>query len=1112
MKKLLSLWVVIAGLSPLVSLAQTSTWVGGSGGNVFNVAANWSPASVPGGSADLVFNTTTNANIGFNTLPYTANSLTFTSAATNQFFVNGNGGILTLNSGITTQTGSGGANFSNGINIALGANQTWTTASTVTINGNVSGAFSLMKAGSGSLVLNGTNSYSGGTTISSGGLYLGSANSSSGTISVSGTGTLGTAFGDLTLSNAMTLSSGATLGGSSSGGGSSIDLSGTVTLASATSTLNIGAYSDINFSGTLTGPASTALTVHSDGTGIAILKGTVSNVTSMTVDNAAIAFGNTGALSLGANSLQATNGGYISVADVGATTPTMANVLTAIGTNKASFNGTLGFDTSQEATVPTTYTENIDLTGFTAGQVRIGSATSAVLTGTITPVAQSYDFGGYAGQGGFLAVKSALTDHVSATGVSVVSPSASGGAPQNGMGLILQGANTYTGNLSVSYSTVILDSATALPSGTISLGAYSYAGYTESAGYGSFANFAAKVTSYTGTSILGIDSHGIIDNFINNVNTGTVRTLADATIDLSGFSSIYLGSQSGATVNSTTIIAPGDHVLRLANMSGNTPLTINTVLDNTNDPALVVGMAGSGGLVTLNGANTYAGGTTLLGGGIRVGADTALGSGALAVSTSSSGSDMNSLGSTTNGITLNNNISVTNFLQVGTGGNDNNGNFVVGTNSLTLGGIISGTGGHLYITGPTTVSGTNTYTGGTYVEANTSVGNASALGSGFVDMAYGAILTLNSNLGIGLLSDANNFIGGAGTGSIALGSNTLTITQSSGSTFTGGISGTGGIVKAGTGSLALFGTNSYSGGTTVNGGFLVVSNNANLGNTSGGVTFASGASTPILQFNTSLGTVSRAFNFNAAGTIQTNTGTSISTTLSGAFSGSGTFTKSGNGRLALTGSGTGFTGGITVAGGTLVVDGNFSSAGATLVNNSSKLYGAGSLGSITVAAGSFLGGASATGGPESLDATSISFQNGSKMDVFLTTMTAGSPGSGWSLLNISGALNFNGSPVTIDLFSVNGSGVTAPATFNSSVSSQYLLASAGSITGFSGASIITTGFTNSFSGGSFSASTVGNNLYLNYTAPIPEPATFGALAGVAGLALAAWRRRRVARA
>ncbi|MDB6113554.1 MAG: autotransporter, partial [Lacunisphaera sp.] len=817
-------------------------------------------------------------------------------------------------------------------------------------------------------------------------------------------------------------------------------------------------------------------------------------------------------------SLQATNGGYVSVAEIGSgSTPSVAALLAAI-TSKGSFSGTIGLDTSESIAHPHIYTDTIDLTGFTNGQVRIGSATSAILTGTITPVAQRYDFGGYAGQGGALVVQSALTGV--ATGVDVTSPTASGGAPRHGLVLLLQGNNSFGGNVAVSYSSVVLDSANALPSGSnFSLGSYAYMGFTEQTGY-TFASFANHLLpGYAATGILGIDSHDSIDGFVNGGTGTSVHTINDA-VDLSGFTSpLFVGTQTAATIGSgATVRAPTDGVLRLVNLGENGTFTIDAALLSGNVTSVVSGMSGSRGAVVLtNGTNSYGGGTTLQGGTLLVGHDSALGGGAL--TTGASNGDTLVLGGATSGRTIGNNIILTDNLNIGTGtvNQSNNTLFNVDPNSITLNGVISDLDashhGRLYLTTQTTLNGASTYSGGTYVEANTNVGNASALGSGFVDMAYGAILGLNTNLGIGLLSDANNFLGGAGTGSIALGSNTLTITQSSGSTFTGGISGTGGIVKAGTGSLALFGTSSYSGGTTINGGFLVVSNNANLGNASGGVTFASGASTPILQFNASLGTVSRAFAFNAAGTIQTNTGTSISTTLSGAFSGSGNFTKQGGGRLALTGSGTGFSGGITIAGGTLVVDGNFSSAGATFVNNSSKLYGAGSLGAITVASGSFLGGASVAGGPESLDATGISFLNGSKMDVFLTNMTAGGQGTGWSLLNVSGALNFNGSPVTIDLFTVNGSGSAATATFfDPAVSSQYLLASAGSITGFTSASINTIGFTNSFSGGAFSASAVGNNLYLNYTAAIPEPATFAALVGLAGLGLVALRRRRIARA
>src|SRR5205807_1812471 len=71
----------------------------------------------------------------------------------------------------------------------------------------------------------------------------------------------------------------------------------------------------------------------------------------------------------------------------------------------------------------------------------------------------------------------------------------------------------------------------------------------------------------------------------------------------------------------------------------------------------------------------------------------------------------------------------------------------------------------------------------------------------------------------------NPATGGAGTFDVTNG-NTLTyggtIIDSSGS-------GTGGLVKTDFGTLVLTGTNTYSGGTTIAGGVLSVSSDANLG-------------------------------------------------------------------------------------------------------------------------------------------------------------------------------------------------------------------------------------------------------------------------------------------
>lgn len=940
-------------LTPLAICAQTATWVGGSGGNVFNVAANWNPASVPsGGSADLVFNTTTNTFVGFSSLPVSVNSLTFGSAATNQFFLNGNSdptGLTIGAGGVTTLAGSGGATFNFGVNVALGANQTWTTApnANITVQSNVSGSGLLTKAGSGSLILSGTNAYTGGTTVSAGTLYLGNSNSSSGTITVGSSGTLGAVYGDTTLGNAVALASGATLGGSVYSGESNLDLNGTVTLGSSTSTLNIGSQSAVFFGGTLTGPASTALTVQSGGTGLAVLAGSQSNISSMTANNAAIAFGNSAALP--DTSVAATNGGYVSTVYLNGSSPTPTSLIAKI-TDKTNFNGVLGFDTDEDSSPsPHVYSDAINLAGFTNGNVRLGSLTSATLTGTITPVAQSYDFGGFAFQDGLLAVKSNLADNGGATSLSLVSPIASGGAPQNGMVLILQGNNSFTGNASVSYSSVIFDSTTALPATrTVTLGAYSYAGYTEGAGFADFAAFASRVTSTTATSILGIDSQDVIDKYVEAaaIPTPAMHTITDGAVNLSGFTSIYLGTLTGATINSTsTITAPSDGTLRLVNMGGEGGFIIESVLNQSN--GLVVGMDGSEGAVILANQNTFSGNTTLLGGQLLVGntTTTALSSGTLTVTPPTAG-DRSVLGTALGSASLANAITVTGTtLQVGTGGTDYDDpaqRYLAGSTSLTLSGAIAGTGG-LEITGLTTLSGTNTYTGGTTIRADTTVSNNAGLGTGFVNPGYSdsdsdpgvpvvpVRLTLTfttSAPSIGFLADASQFNFGAGTGNINFTGTTPTLTINQNGSGTGTYSGdfTGNavaLVKNGSSQLALTGNNvGQIASTTIGAGSLAIGNSVATTATFGGdVTInATGMGTGLF--------------FRPGG--------SQVMTYNGSISGVGAVTVNGSGgaTTSITGGSSSFTGNTTVGSGTLRISGDdfWSSASATTVQGGATLW------------------------------------------------------------------------------------------------------------------------------------------------------------------------------
>ncbi|EME6591511.1 autotransporter-associated beta strand repeat-containing protein, partial [Salmonella enterica subsp. enterica serovar Havana] len=92
-----------------------------------------------------------------------------------------------------------------------------------------------------------------------------------------------------------------------------------------------------------------------------------------------------------------------------------------------------------------------------------------------------------------------------------------------------------------------------------------------------------------------------------------------------------------------------------------------------------------------------------------------------------------------------------------------------------------------------TLSGANTYTGGTLISDGTLVAsNVEALGTG--DVTNNATLELNT-----------------------------------GGTFDNAIGGSGNVVKSGADTLTLSGSNSYTGGTTISGGTLVASNVEALG-------------------------------------------------------------------------------------------------------------------------------------------------------------------------------------------------------------------------------------------------------------------------------------------
>lgn len=123
-------------------------------------------------------------------------------------------------------------------------------------------------------------------------------------------------------------------------------------------------------------------------------------------------------------------------------------------------------------------------------------------------------------------------------------------------------------------------------------------------------------------------------------------------------------------------------------------------------------------------------------------------------------------------------------------------------------------------TGTITFSGANTYTGNTRITAGQiKLGGAGTLGSGSnVYISNGASLNLD---GISATVASVQEAGANNGGTIDLGAGTITVSGGwAGTIYQNSISGTGGITKQGSGVLTLYGTQAYTGTTTVSGGEL----------------------------------------------------------------------------------------------------------------------------------------------------------------------------------------------------------------------------------------------------------------------------------------------------
>ncbi|EIA6436247.1 autotransporter outer membrane beta-barrel domain-containing protein [Salmonella enterica subsp. enterica serovar Cerro] len=349
--------------------------------------------------------------------------------------------------------------------------------------------------------------------------------------------------------------------------------------------------------------------------------------------------------------------------------------------------------------------------------------------------------------------------------------------------LILNAENTYTGGTTISGGTLVATNVDALGSGDV-----------------------------TDDATLELNTGGTFDNAISG--SGQVVKSGDETLTLSGTNS-YTG---GTTISGGTLVATNVEALGSGDVTDDATLELNTggTFSNTISGSGQVVKSGDD-VLTLSGTNSYSGGTLISDGTLVASNVEALGTG---------------------------DVTDDAVLELNTGGDFDN--------------AISGSGQVVKSGDETlTLSGSNTYTGGTTISGGTLVAsNVEALGTG--DVTDNAVLELNTGgdfdnaiSGSGqvvksgdetlTLSGSNTYTGGTlisdgtlvasnvealGTGDVT---NNATLELNTGGTFDNAISGSGQVVKSGDDVLTLSGANSYSGGTLISDGTLVASNVEALG-------------------------------------------------------------------------------------------------------------------------------------------------------------------------------------------------------------------------------------------------------------------------------------------
>ena len=501
-------------------------------------------------------------------------------------------------------------------------------------------------------------------------------------------------------------------------------------------------------------------------------------------------------------------------------------------------------------------------------------------------------------------------------GTSTVSPTVGGTAIAAG----------YTAAISISGSSLIL-TVTAVPSAT----------WTDGDGNGNWTdplNWSASFgvpppNGPQATAIFGTGAGPVTLNANETVGTlafnsasipYTISGAHTLTLDDSGAGAAITMAPGATNAVVGTAVSLNDNLTATVS-SGDTLALTGNISSTTTSKKIALNGAGT---TVLSGANTYgpsAGtvGTALSGGGtLRVGGGTALGAGDVASANAST------LQAGAAGITLANNLA----LAAGFTTVDDT------SNSLTLNGVISGTGSLTKIGGNNlTLGGANTWSGGTTVNGGfvgISVDGATGGSAGSLGAVPASVTAANVTLNGGGLLDTASLTLNSNRGITLTGAGLLDAAAGVSFTVGGNISGAGGLTVNGgagdTGTVILDGTNAFGGTTLVSVGNLTLGSplaleNSTLNYVGGTVSFGTLTAA-------TLGGLTGSQNLTSpvALTLGNNNAT---TSYMGLLGGGGSLLKAGTGGATL---GVGASGGAAFTGGVTVQDGSLTLGGVGVMN------------------------------------------------------------------------------------------------------------------------------------------------------------------------------------